>query len=438
MQEIRKKVHKFLQRNGMDHRRIPMERGVKEFLAEMERGLGGISSSLQMIPTHIDVEQDIPLEKPVIVLDAGGTHFRVASVCFGMDGRPVIENYEKFPMPGVLKEISKTDFFSTIAGYMRNVLDCSTRIGFCFSYPAEIFPNKDGRLLEFSKEIKAPEVVGQLIGENLIAAIRSAGHRGKEHVVILNDTVATLLAGRAAYTKRVFDTYIGFILGTGTNCCYIEANSRIPKCPELDPSRSQIINLEAGNFGKAPRGRIDREFDRTMINPGQYTFEKMISGAYFGALCLRTLQEAAQERALLTPALRVALSNIKRLETRELNEFLQNPVLGETPLAQAASAGNENDRVALLYLIDALIQRAAKLTAITLSAVIIKSGKGKNPCRPVCITAEGSMFYGLRTLKSRINCYLHDYLIEKKGYHCEIVNVENATLIGAAIAGLTN
>jgi hexokinase len=438
MQEIRKKVHKFLQRNGMEHRRIPFERAVREFLAEMERGLGGIPSSLQMIPTHIDVEQDIPLEKPVIVLDAGGTHFRVASVCFQRDGRPVIENYEKFPMPGTLREISRADFFSTIAGYMSNVLECSSRIGFCFSYPAEILPNKDGRLLEFSKEIKAPEVVGQLIGGNLISAIRSAGYRGEEHVVILNDTVATLLAGRAAHTKRVFDTYIGFILGTGTNCCYIEANSRITKCPELDSSRSQIINLEAGNFGKAPRGRIDREFDSTMINPGQYTFEKMISGAYFGALCLRTLHEAAGEKALLSPAMREALSGIERLETREVNEFLQNPVLGDTSLALAASAGNECDRTALFYLIDGLIQRAAKLTAVALSAVIIKSRKGKDPCRPVCITAEGSTFYGLRNLKSRIDCYLHDYLTEKKGYHYEILNVENATLIGAAIAGLTN
>jgi hexokinase len=38
-------------------------------------------------------------------------------------------------------------------------------IGFCFSYHTEIFPDKDGRLIQFCKEIKAHEVVGQFIGK---------------------------------------------------------------------------------------------------------------------------------------------------------------------------------------------------------------------------------------------------------------------------------
>ena len=42
-----------------------------------------------------------------------------------------------------------------------------TAIGFCFSYAAEMTPDKDGKLLYFTKEIKARGVVGELIGANL-------------------------------------------------------------------------------------------------------------------------------------------------------------------------------------------------------------------------------------------------------------------------------
>ena len=92
----------------------------------------------------------------------------------------------------------------------------------------------------------------------------------------------------------------------------------------------------------------------------------------------------------------------------------------------------------LYNLVDRMIERAAKLTAINLSSVAIKCGKGKIPTRPICIVAEGTTFYHLTSLRQRIERYLMQYLVEKKGIFYEIINVENATLIGAAIAGLTN
>ena len=90
------------------------------------------------------------------------------------------------------------------------------------------------------------------------------------------------------------------------------------------------------------------------------------------------------------------------------------------------------------YLLDGLIERAAKLVAILLSAVVLKTGKGENPCVPVCITAEGTTFYELKSLKTKVECYLKGFLQEKHGRFIEIVSVDDATLIGAAIAGLTN
>jgi hexokinase len=92
----------------------------------------------------------------------------------------------------------------------------------------------------------------------------------------------------------------------------------------------------------------------------------------------------------------------------------------------------------MYQLADAIIERAAKLTAANLSSAALKSGKGRNPARPICIVAEGTTFYKLKSLRSKVEFYLKQYLVDKKHVHYEIVNIDNATLIGAAIAGLTN
>ncbi|MBN2593698.1 MAG: hypothetical protein JXA81_09345, partial [Sedimentisphaerales bacterium] len=330
----------------------------------------------------------------------------------------------------------KEEFFATIANYMAGVMDASDKIGFCFSYPTEILPSKDGRLIRFCKEIKAKEVEGELIGQNLSAAIKAAGYKGDKRAVILNDTVATLLAGMSASGKRIFSSYIGFILGTGSNCCYIESNRNITKKSDLEPAREQIINVESGSFAKAPRGAIDLLLDESTLDPGKYTFEKMFSGAYFGPLCLNALQQAAQQ-GLFSKAAGDKLLETEKLQTIDVNSFLQFPQ-GDNPLAVICIRGSNQDRAAIWFLLDGLIERAALVVAAMLSTVVIETDKGTNPCEPVCITAEGTTFYELKSLRGKIEGYLRNFLRNKHDRFFEIVRVEDATLIGAAIAGLTN
>jgi hexokinase len=437
VEEVKARVTDFLNKNDMNPAHIEMDKTCQIFLKEMERGLATEQSSLAMLPTYIEIEREIPLNKPVIVMDAGGTNFRVATVSFEQDGNSKIENFKLSSMPGVKQQVSKDKFFKTMEGYLDEVIDKSENIGFCFSYPIEIFPNKDGKVLYFSKEIKADEVAGNMIGENLNAAISSSGNGGKKNIILLNDTVATLLAGRADVKGMSFETYIGFILGTGTNCSYIELNKNITKTKDLDLTKSQIVNVESGGFDKAPQGKIDKDFDQSSNCPGMYTFEKMISGAYLGPLCLWTVRAAAEE-GLLSKDSAEKLKEIKEISTKDVNDFMSYPQGRGGPLSSALKTASQDDLATTYYLIDRLIERAAKLTAINLSSAAIKSGKGHNPCRPVCIVAEGTTFYQLKSLKQRVEYYLKDYLVSQKGIFYEIINVENATLIGAAIAGLTN
>jgi hexokinase len=437
VEEVKAKVTDFLNKNEMNPAHIEMGKMCQIFLKEMEKGLAAEQSSLAMLPTYIDIERKIPLNKPVIVMDAGGTNFRVATLSFDQDGNSIIENFKLFSMPGVKQQVSKDEFFNTMAGYLDEVVDKSANIGFCFSYPIEIFPNKDGRVLFFSKEIKADEVAGNMIGENLNLAISSSKNGDKKNIILLNDTVATLLAGRADVKGISFETYIGFILGTGTNCSYIETNKNITKTKDLDLAKSQIVNVESGGFDKAPQGKIDKDFDQSSNSPGMYTFEKMISGAYLGPICLWTVRAAAKD-GLLSKDSTKNLKKIKELSTKDVDDFMSYPQGKGGPLSSALKTASQEDLATAYYLIDRLIERAAKLTAINLSSVAIKSGKGHNPCRPVCIVAEGTTFYQLKSLKQRVEYYLKDYLVNEKGVFYEIINVENATLIGAAIAGLTN
>jgi hexokinase len=436
MKEIRDKVRHFLKDNGMYHEDIDMEKFRDVFSKQMHSGLAGSDSSLAMIPTYIEVGRDIPTDERVIVLDAGGTNFRVAAVHFDGSGKPIIANFVQKPMPGIDKEVGKEEFFATIAEYMAGVMDAGDKIGFCFSYPTEILPSKDGRLIRFCKEVKAKEVEGELIGRNLTAAIKAAGIKNDKRTVILNDTVATLLAGTSVFGKRTFSSYIGFILGTGSNCCYIESNRNITKKNDLDPNREQIINVESGSFDKAPRGTIDLLLDGSTLDPGKYTFEKMFSGAYFGPLCLKALQQAAKQ-GLFSKVVSNDLLGTKQLQTIDVNSFLQHPQ-GDNPIALSCAKGNNRDRVGVWYLLDDLIERAALVVAAMLSTVVIDTGKGSDPCEPVCITAEGTTFYELKSLKEKIVSYLRNFLQNKHGRFFEIVHVEDATLIGAAIAGLTN
>ena len=447
IEKIRKNVSRFLKKNAMAPEDIDIENYCTLFIEEMQKGLAGHNSSLEMIPTYIEVGREVPINQPVIVIDAGGANFRVATVYFNNEKNPVIENFNKYPMPGTKGKLSTQEFFNTMAGYLKDVVEKSSNIGFCFSYAIEMFPNKDGKVIRLAKEVEVEGVKGQMIGENLIKAIKTSGHKGSKRVVVLNDTVTALLAGISSFPDRTFDSYVGFILGAGTNTCYVEQNKNIKKTlvrrseseggKGLDPTKNQIINIESGGFAKGPMGTIDLQFDQSTINPGQGTFEKMISGAYFGPLCLKTIHTAADDGLFSNP-ITGKLKKITKIETKDANDFLYHPIGKTNPLSAVFDAKSEQDMVTLYYLLDTLAERAAKLVAIKLASATIKSGKGRNPCRPVCIVAEGTVFYQLKSLKQRVECCLKKYLEDEKGIYYEIVNVENATLIGAAIAGLTN
>ncbi|MHB1394494.1 MAG: hexokinase family protein [Clostridia bacterium] len=441
MESIKRNVNKFLKKYEMHYDSIDIKQECNTFIEEMEKGLEGTESSLAMLLTYISPENEIPVNEPVIVVDAGGTNFRVAVVCFNNNGKPSIDKFVVYHMPGTKEEITKEEFLDTIVECLMPVINLSSKIGFCFSYPTEILPNKDGRLIGFNKEVKVKGMAGEEIGANLLKALNDKGITEEKKIVLLNDTVATLLGGKAVYPDRKFESFIGFILGTGTNICYIEENEKIKKAPELAAEKGSIlINVESGGYGKAPRGVIDIIFDNCTADPGDHKFEKMISGAYQGGTVLKTIRKASEE-GLFSEEFVKRVNSINNLTSEEISDFCYYPYKENNVLANCLApegVENEDDRITLYYIIDAIIERAARLTAVNLAAVILKTGKGKNPCMPVCIAAEGSTFYKSKLFRGKLDYYVKKYLNDQMGIYCEFVKAENATLIGTAIAGLLN
>jgi len=411
-----------------------LERYVESFEAEMVKGLEG-KSSLAMLPTYIEPENAAAFGRDVIVIDAGGSNLRIALVALLPDGAPEIKYFEKYRMLGADSEIGADAFFDTLAGYLEPVAGRSDHIGMCFSFPAEIMQNRDAKILHLDKEVRVTGAEGQVLGERLRDALRARGLPHKKSVVVINDTVAAQLGAMVDKSDpTVYGGYVGLILGTGLNSCYTERNAYIKKNAYLrERPGGSIINMESGGFAGVPQGDIDRAFIAATKDPTQQSLEKMVSGAYQPGLLLSYLKAAAEER-LFSPAFADRAGGVARLTGLDIDRFCDLP-FGDNLLAGLCQG--EADAVALYELAHIYFDRVAALTAVNLIAILRKMGAAaKNPCRPVCVSAEGTTFYKARLLRPKLDYFMSACAQRRMGLHYRFTKVESATISGSAVAGL--
>ena len=425
----------FLHENGMYHGDIDVRACAEVFLRHMECGLAGAPSSLQMIPTFIELDHRVPLRTPVIAIDAGGTNLRVGVVRFEPGYKPVVSHYKRCRMPGLDGEISADQFFDVFAGQFCALLPETDRVGFSFSFPAEVFPCKDARIILLSKEVRVADSAGQLLAVGLNAALRRKNAPRPARVVVLGDTVGVLLAGASQHGNEAHSTYVALVLGTGTNVAYLESNDNIRKRSDLRSGAAQVVNVESGAYDAWPRGRIDLAFDASTANPGKYVFEKSLSGAYLGGLCLRTLLAGA-EAHLFSAAAEEAVRRCRALDTSALDPFLGGPNAPGSLHNELGGCGSPEDIALAAALVDSIVHRAAKLTAVSLGAVLLKASHAVGSDGPVCVTVDGSTFHRVRSLRERVVRAV-DTILEK-GPRYRLTAVDDAALIGAAVGGLTN
>ena len=426
-------VKQWLREQWVDAALYDPEELITAFLAEMECGLrGDPACSLAMIPAYVGIDHQIPPGRPVAVIDAGGTNLRSCLAQFDEAGAIQLSAFTKQPMLGTQGELSAAAFYAALADVVEPVLDQVESIGFCFSFPAEITPDFDGRLLHWTKEIQAPEIVGECVGAGLLRELATRGYPGKR-MVLLNDTVAALLAGMGHGARMGASSYVGFILGTGTNSAYVERNANIHKLVGLDPAASQVINVESGGFARFERGPMDLQLDRASANPGAHVFEKIISGVYMGPLALALFHAALPLGAFSTTGAAV-MGELTALSTIHIDNLTADD--GRDTGVLGSAAFSEDDRDLMRTVFAAVVDRAALLTAVNISAAVIKSGAGQSAAAPVCVNIDGSTYYLTTDMPEKVQGYLAE-ILSARGLHIKSIHDDDAPVVGAAIAGLS-
>lgn len=419
---------------------IDIERTVNILLKDMENGLTSNfknSSSMDMIPIWKTALDELPKDKNVIIIDAGGTNFRTALVSFDKNGIPSISSFFKYPMPALDREMTNEEFFDKIADYLEPLKDCSDVIAFCFSFAIKIFPDGSGESIKLSKEIKLPNIAGCKINEALLQALHRKSWTTINKIIMVNDTAAVLQSGIIPTNNSFYveyDSFIGFVLGTGLNSSYIEYGNIEKIADDNCNLNSQIIVCESGKCNKIPQSDFDKTLTSNSNLKNEYFLERMCSGRYLGELCSITLRFAAVDN-IFSSQTNIKLRYIKNFTTEEISSFLKEQNFEQNIFSDFISKESTLlDYVKIYSICQAMFERVARLASAVLISSALKTQKGKNKEKPICITCNGSVFSHGFLIKEKIMQYLHEFLTEKNSVYFVIKTSENSVTLGTALS----
>ena len=350
------------------------------------------------LPAAAESGEESGLAQHVAVVDVGGTNCRAAMLCRTSGQLELTETPLTTTLPFRGDEpLEAATFFDLQAELLAKIgPQPNLPLGYCFSYPAEITPDGDARLIGWTKGIAVRDVEGQTVGRLLTDAL-TRRRIPPSRVAVLNDTVASLLAASSVFEAPARMT-AGLIAGTGTNMAGFFDHQQATKLSVGEGTMA--LNLESGNL-RPPDELLtpaDHAVDRRE-RPGKQRFEKAVGGYYLPYVF-----------AEMNPRLR---------------DF--HPELGSGPLAQLISDGSRTpDERAQAR---ALFDRSADLVAAGLAALL-----DHYPAGSVGILAEGSLFWRTPGYAERVEQRLTELVGADR---FALLRREHANLIGAATAALS-
>lgn len=411
----------FLKANNFDLDALQAPQLLRDFIDELQRGLCG-QGDLPMLPSGILLKEVAPHNVTIPAFDVGGTNLRSARVSFDAQGKATFSSIQRGLMPGARETVDQATFYNQLCDTLQPNLKEGERFGFCFSYPI----TEDGTLLFWTKKIQAPDIPGRNIAADLLQTLEQRQMPACS-LQILNDTVAALLAAYTLPEAQTAAGLVGFILGTGTNTAYAEATERIHKRPDLPSSAIMPINCESGNFNRFPKSTFDVEYEALNGN-GHSQWERCISGVHLGSLGTIILRRAAKAGLLPTCADRLAEREFSHVE---LNAFCD----GSQPTLFPCS---KEDAATIRQLLLPLYERAALFAAINIAATGICSAQARGRQEgTIYVNADGSTFWKTSAIPfaERVSAHLAT-LLAPYHYTCKLVRIDEAPLLGAALAAL--
>ncbi|WP_425886176.1 hexokinase [Parabacteroides sp. ASD2025] len=384
----------------------------RSFREKIEEGLNRDNAEIQCIPTFITPDTG-SIQGKALVLDLGGTNYRVATVDFS-NGTPAIhpnngwkKDMSVMKLPGYTREELFKELADMIVGIKR---DEEMPIGYCFSYPAESIPGGDARLLRWTKGVDIKEMIGQLVGKPLLDYLNEHSKIRFTGIKVLNDTIASLFAG---LTDNSYDAYIGLIVGTGTNMATFIPADKITKLNPADNMKGLIpVNLESGNFHPPFLTAVDDTVDAISGSLGIQRFEKAVSGMYLGDILKATFPLDEFE---------------DKFDAQKLTAIMNYPDIHKDVYVQVAHW---------------IYNRSAQLIAASLAGLIRLLKSYDKDLRKICLVAEGSLFWSENRKDKNYSTLVMEKLRELLDesalgdIEVHINNMKNANLIGTGIAAL--
>ena len=409
MTDIHRKFH--LSREQLCDIRDYMEQGILH-------GLTAHHQEIKALPAYLRRPCAI-LNGETTALDVGGTNIRAAWIRIS-ENIPVFLSGPVSDQEGIMRRSEKigriTDhqFFAKQADLITEVCRKQRiKVGYCFSFPAEIRPGCSATLLRWTKDIHIDNVIGTSVGDRLRTELHERG-RFVQNIPVINDAAASLLSG-ALIAPECTHT-IGLIAGTGTNMASFFPVSRITKlfpddCKGWNADDEMAVNLESGNLTPPHLTEFDDRLDSSNIHdhPASQRFEKAVSGAYLPRLF-----------ALVAGR----------------DKCLQLGFDSDTPGVHAGMIASIRDQHSSVGKIAAaVIDRSADLLAAAAAGLIRTYEQGQ---KQVAILAEGSLFWQTPGYCERFQQTLIQLI--NKGTTVKLLQCPigyDANLLGAACAALS-
>jgi hexokinase len=382
-----------------------------DLASKISTGLQKDGTEIKCLPTYIHPKKD-GIKGNATVFDLGGTNFRVASIAV-TDKSTITGMAEKDITEMKKAGFSKEDLFKSQMAVLKEVnVSENTAIGYCFSYPAKSLPDGDAELVQWTKGVSIDKMEGKPIGKPLLEYLNTTTNKSFTGIKVVNDTITSLFAG---LLNPGYDAYIGLIVGTGTNMASFFPSAFIPKIKDMKGwSGETPVNLESGNFHPPHLTKMDEVVDAGSNNAGYHQFEKAVSGMYLGEVFKAAFPQDTFD------------ANFSAVD---LTRMINNPADYKPEYVEVAFQ---------------IYERSAKLVAASIAGLVKSLHATNASLRTVQVLAEGSLYWskiktGKPAYAEMVNQYVASTLevLGIKGVKVTISQMENANLIGAAMAVLS-
>nr|GEV53635.1 hexokinase-1-like isoform X1 [Tanacetum cinerariifolium] len=393
---------------------------------EMHAGLACESGSkLKMLISYVENLPTSDEEGVYYALDLGGTNFRVLRVQLAGKSGIVSQEFVEASIPPHLMVGTSQELFDYIAIKLAEFVNKESdkyhhppgrqrELGFTFSFPVMQLSIASGTLMRWTKGFSIEDMVGQ-------------------------DVVAELAQ---EMKRKGIDMQLPTLRVANTNA--------IPKWHGSPPkSGDMVINTEWGNFKSSHLAltEYDKALDVDSLNPGEQTFEKMISGMYLGEILRRVLYRMANEAALFGDTVPPKLKIPFVLRTPEMSAMhhdtspnlrVVRSILKDTLEISKTSLVK---RIIIVEVCDIIVTRAARLAAAGILGILKKTGRDiakDGEIQKTVIAVDGGLYEHYTKYRKCMEKTLHELLGDELSRHIELVHSDDGSGIGAALLGASH